>query len=412
MEATPTESARPHLKPIVPLALGAIALGVGLTLWRVWPRPETTTLRLSGRLEGYPTQIAARVAGRVKAVTVREGDAVTAGAMIVQLDDDELEAQIRGAEARSQAAQTQVQQAQRQVQVIQAQIAEVRLGRQQAEGDTAGRVAQAEANVAAAIAQLSQAEAQQVQAQAELALARSDRDRSQQLVQQGAIPQQQFDQAQTRVTTAEATVASRQAVVAAAQRQVAAAQAALTQAQTSRFNPEIRTTQIEALTQQMAVAQTQIRTAQAELANAQAAQQQLLAQRQYLNIVSPLTGVVETRSVEPGEVVTTGKTVMTVIDLDQIYLRGFIPEGDIGKVRVGQAAQVFLDSAPRRPLAATVTAIDTQASFTPENIYFQDDRVKQVFGVKLALASPQGYAKPGMPADAIIQLDQDQPTDF
>ncbi|WP_448570271.1 HlyD family secretion protein [Trichothermofontia sp.] len=406
MEATPTESARPPLKPIVPLALGAIALGAGLTIWRVWPRPVATTLQLSGRLEGYPTQVAARVAGRVKAVAVREGDAVTAGAVIVQLDDDELEAQIRGAAARLQAAQTQVVQAQRQIQGVQAQIAEAELGREQSKGDTAGRVAQAEANVAAAMAQLSQTEAQQVQAQAELDLARLDRDRSQQLVSQGAIPQQQFDQAQTRVSTAEATVASRQAVVAAAQRQVAAAQAVLTQAETSRLNPEIRTAQITALTQQLAVAQAQVQAAQAEVANAQAAQQQLLAQRQYLNIVSPLTGVVETRSVEPGEVVTTGTTVMTVIDLDRIYLRGFIPEGEIGKVRVGQSAQVFLDSAPQEPLAATVTAIDTQASFTPENIYFQDDRVKQVFGVKLSLASPQGYAKPGMPADALIQLDQ------
>lgn len=375
-------------------------------MWRVWPRPVETSLRLSGRLEGYPTQIAARVAGRVKAVAVREGDAVTAGAVIVQLDDDELQAQIRGAEARLQAAQTQVAQAQRQIQVIQAQIAEAELGREQSQGDTVGRVAQAEANVAAAMAQLSQAEAQQVQAQAELDLARLDRDRSQQLVRQGAIPQQQFDQAQTRFSTAEATVASRQAVVAAAQRQVSAAQAALTQAKTSRLNPEIRTAQITALNQQLAVAQSQVQTAQAEVANAQAAKQQLLAQRQYLKIVSPLTGVVETRSVEPGEVVTTGKTVMTVIDLNQIYLRGFIPEGEIGKVRVGQSAQVFLDSAPQQPLAATVTAIDTQASFTPENTYFQDDRVKQVFGVKLSLASPQGYAKPGMPADAVIQLEK------
>lgn len=408
MEATPTQSSRPNLKPIVPLVLGAIVVGAGLTVWRVWPRPVETTLRLSGRLEGYPTQIAARVAGRVKAVAVREGDAVTAGAVIVQLDDDELEAQIRGAEARLQAAQTQVQQAQRQIQVIQAQIAEAELGREQSQGDTAGRVAQAEANVAAAMAQLSQAEAQQVQAQAELDLARLDRDRSQQLVSQGAIPQQQFDQAQTRFSTAEATVASRKAVVAAAQRQVSAAQAALTQAKASRLNPDIRTAQITALNQQLAVAQSQVQTAQAEVANAQAAKQQLLAQRQYLNIVSPLTGVVETRSVEPGEVVTTGKTVMTVIDLNQIYLRGFIPEGKIGKVRVGQSAQVFLDSAPQQPLAATVTAIDTQASFTPENIYFQDDRVKQVFGVKLSLKSPQGYAKPGMPADGIIQLDQHQ----
>lgn len=95
---------------------------------------------------------------------------------------------------------------------------------------------------------------------------------------------------------------------------------------------------------------------------------------------------------------------MSVLDLDTVYMRGFIPEGDIGRVRVGQTAEVYLDSDPDRPLRARVTAIDAEASFTPENIYFREDRVQQVFGVRLAIESPGGYAKPGMPADAEIVL--------
>ena len=118
--------------------------------------------------------------------------------------------------------------------------------------------------------------------------------------------------------------------------------------------------------------------------------------------MSPIDGVVLTRSVEPGEVVATGRTLLTVIDPNTVYLRGFIPGGQIGNVRVGQRANVFLDSAPDRPLSARVTAIDTQASFTPENIYFREDRVRQVFGVKLSIDNPQGFAKPGMPADGEI----------
>ncbi len=94
-----------------------------------------------------------------------------------------------------------------------------------------------------------------------------------------------------------------------------------------------------------------------------------------------------------------------MVDLNQVYLRGFIPEGQIGNVRVGQAAQVYLDSAPDRPLAAKVAAIDSEASFTPENIYFREDRVQQVFGVRLTIDQPDGFAKPGMPADAEIELE-------
>lgn len=121
-------------------------------------------------------------------------------------------------------------------------------------------------------------------------------------------------------------------------------------------------------------------------------------------VKSPISGVVQDRPLQPGAVVTSGKTLLTVIDPQSIYLRAYIPEGDIGKIYVGKPAQVFLDSDPDRPLAAKVSAIDLKASFTPENIYFQKDRVRQVFGVRLAIDQSQTYAKPGMPADAKIDL--------
>jgi HlyD family secretion protein len=93
---------------------------------------------------------------------------------------------------------------------------------------------------------------------------------------------------------------------------------------------------------------------------------------------------------------------MTIIDLGKVYLRGFVPEGQIGRVRVGQPARVYLDSAPDRPIEAVVSRIDPQAAFTPENTYFREDRVKQVVGVKLQLKGAIGYAKPGMPADGEV----------
>jgi HlyD family secretion protein len=93
---------------------------------------------------------------------------------------------------------------------------------------------------------------------------------------------------------------------------------------------------------------------------------------------------------------------LTVINPDEVYLRGFIPEGEIADLKVGQPAKVFLDSRPDLPLSAKISVIDTQASFTPENIYFKEDRVKQVFGVKISIDRPDGLAKPGMPADAEI----------
>jgi HlyD family secretion protein len=114
---------------------------------------------------------------------------------------------------------------------------------------------------------------------------------------------------------------------------------------------------------------------------------------------------VATRTAEPGEVVMAGTPVITLIDLTRVYLRAFVPEGDIGRVRVGQPARVYLDSAPATPVEAVVSRIDPEATFTPENTYFREERVKQVVGVKLQLRGAVGFAKPGMPADGEILVD-------
>jgi HlyD family secretion protein len=113
-------------------------------------------------------------------------------------------------------------------------------------------------------------------------------------------------------------------------------------------------------------------------------------------------------SIEIQTVVLPSRPLLRIVDLNQVYMRGFIPGGQIAQIRVGQAAKVYLDDdlKHQHPLNASIAAIDAKASFTPENIYFQKDRVEQVFGVKLSLEQPGGFAKPGMPADAEIMVNQ------
>ena len=115
--------------------------------------------------------------------------------------------------------------------------------------------------------------------------------------------------------------------------------------------------------------------------------------------------------------VQAGTPIVTLLDLSKVYLRGFVPEGQIGKVRVGQPARVYLDSDPGQAARGLVLRIDPQATFTPENTYFRDDRVKQVVGVKLQLKSPRirqarhacGWRNPGSgrqwPAGARIMIE-------
>lgn len=397
---------KPKLVMALPLVL---LLGVGAVGVRYWLTPANdSVIDLSGRIEADETNLGAKVGGRILEVTVREGDTVAVGQVVARLDDAALQAQLAAAQAQVAAAQQQVNQAQLQVSVVESQIQEAQLALQQAQGDTSGRVSQATAQVAAAQAQLAETQARVQETQAALDQAQADRNRLSTLVAQGAIPQQQFDQIQTLVATTQETLKARQAAATAAQQQVAAAQGALTQTQTTQLNPDLRTAQIQRLQTQQNQARAQLAGAEANLQQAQAAQAEVEARRDDLTITSPIAGIVSTRLVEPGEVIAPGARVLTLVNLDEVYLRGFIPQGEVGRVRVGQAANVFLDSAPEQPLAARVTAVDTEASFTPENIYFRDDRVTQVFGLRLTIDQPGGFAKPGMPADGEILLDESE----
>ncbi|MBD2776134.1 HlyD family secretion protein [Iningainema tapete] len=381
-------------KPVV--ILGAIALlaGSGYGIYRGFFYHEPDGLFLSGRIEGYETDISAKIGGRVTNVAVREGDVVKPNQPLVQIDDSELRAQLQGAAARVKAAQERLERARQQLPVLEAQLQQANLITQQAYQESQGRVLEAENAVATTRAQLAEA-------RESLSLAKIRQRRSSYLYNQGAIAAQQIDEDNAALNTAQARVN-------AAQQQVKSAQGRLTQAQATLRNPPIRAAAALQIEKQIAQARTDITVAQQDVRDAQATQAQVQANLNYLKINSPLTGNVITRSVEPGEVVAAGAPLITIVNLDNLYLRGFIPEGEIGKVKLGQPGLVYLDAFPKQPLQATVTRVDPKASFTPENTYFKKDRVTQVFGVELTLKNPQGLAKPGMPADGRILIAEEQ----
>ncbi|MGH9631943.1 MAG: HlyD family secretion protein, partial [Bryobacteraceae bacterium] len=198
------------------------------------------------------------------------------------------------------------------------------------------------------------------------------------------------------------------AMVAAARRQVEAARGALTAAKAQLTLPEIRSSETAAVRQQIAQQHAEIATARAEAERARAQLEEARANRGDLFVKAPFNGTIATRTAEPGEVVTAGTSLITLLDLSRVYLRGFVPEGQIGRVKTGQPAWVYLDSAPERPIEAFVSRIDPEATFTPENTYFRDERVKQVVGLKLQLKGAVGFAKPGMPADGAILVEGEQ----
>ena len=387
---SPAENRAPRSK-VVRIFLIAGIIFAALVIWKIFfatPSLPAGIIALSGRIEGDDSAVAPKTSGKILEVTVREGDTVNAGQVIARLDDAQVRAQEDSARAALADAQAKMQGARDQITVLQEQLRQNQVQTGQATQDAEGRVRQAQADLTAAEADLTQQ-------QAALRLAEFNRDAYGKLSKTGAASQLQGLQAEVQAD-------QQAAVVASSQRKVEGARGALTTAQANMDNPKIRVAQVSSTQAQIAQQQSTINAAKAQTAQAQAQLAEAEANRSDLTVLAPFSGTVLTRAAEPGEVVQAGTAIVTLLDLSKVYLRGFIPEGEIGKVKVSQPAHIFLDSNPNQALDGYVLRIDPQATFTPENTYFRDDRVKQVVGVKLQLTSGIGYAKPGMPADGEI----------
>jgi HlyD family secretion protein len=148
----------------------------------------------------------------------------------------------------------------------------------------------------------------------------------------------------------------------------------------------------------------EIKQARARLEQAAAGRDLLKKTIADSTIISPTSGIITHKAVEQGEYVGPGMTLLTVADLANVRLEIFVPELELGKIRLGQSADVTIDSYPGRAFRGEVIFISPQAEFTPKNIQTREERVKLVYRVKIGIPNPENILKPGMPADAEINL--------
>jgi HlyD family secretion protein len=121
-------------------------------------------------------------------------------------------------------------------------------------------------------------------------------------------------------------------------------------------------------------------------------------------IIAPIDGTIVTKIANIGEVLSIGSNIALIVNLDALYLKAFVPEPQIGKVKLNLPAQIFVDAYPNRPFSATIKYISSRAEFTPKEVQTREERVKLVYAVKIYLdENPEHMLTPGMPADAIIR---------
>lgn len=305
----------------------------------------------NGRIEATEIDVAAKLAGRIKTILVDEGDFVTEGQVVAQMDTEVLQAQLRQAEAQGRQAQSEVATAR-------------------------SRLAQRKSEKAAA-------EAVVVQRQAEHNAARKRAARTSELARGGGVSRQEADDDQARVQSYEAAVT-------AAQAQVAAAEAAI------------------------ATARSEVLGAQSAVEAATATAERIRADIDDSNLKAPRDGRVQYRVAETSEVVGAGGRVLNLVDLSDVYMTFFLPTAAAGRVAMNSEVRLVLDAAPQYVFPAYVSFVADVAQFTPKTVETATEREKLMFRIKAKvppdlLRTHILYVKTGLPGMAYVKLDPQAP---
>jgi len=413
----------PNPRRVIPVVMFVVVFGVALWwlfVGRVQTEPDT--LAASGTVEAVEVVVASEISGRVVEVLVGEGERVTAGQVLIRLDDSLAQAQIEQAEAALAAARAQRDAAQANYQLLSAgaqadQIAASEEAVRAAEANVAAAEAQlAQLQVGARFADVAAAEAAVAQAAAQLRIAQDTHDKTMECVtvtfpggsQQEVCPglgvreeqaraalsaaQEAYDAAQARLSQLKAGATRNELDAARARVEAALAQRGMAQAQLDLLKSGARD-------EQLAAAKAQVEAAQAQVEAAQAALDALRVQSGKFTLLAPADGVILTRAIEPGEVALPGATLLQIGRLDDLTITVFIPEDRYGEIRLGQPAKVTTDSFSGETFDATVIRIADKSEFTPRNVQTAEGRRTTVFAVKLSVQNRDGKLKPGMPAD-------------
>jgi HlyD family secretion protein len=385
-------------KKIIPVLILAV-VAAAIFAARSWLRKDNGGLvRVSGNIELTEVNLSFKLAGRLAERAVDEGDRVKKGMIVARLDKEQLLRQSDRARAAVESADSlRMQQSSTidlQAETLEAQIqqraAEVKAAQSRLSELLAGSRAQEKQQARAAVER----------AQTEYQRSANDWKRAQTLFKNEDISAADYDQYRTRFETAEAQRKTareqlslvlegpRQEDIQTARAQLAQSQAAFRMAQAQRIELKRRRQEMG-----MRIADVAQRKADVAVLNTQLADS---------DIASPIDGVVLVKSGEPGEVLAAGTTVLTVGDIEHPWLRAYIGERDLGRVKLGDKAKVTTDSFPGKTYWGRVSFISAEAEFTPKQIQTTEERVKLMYRIKIELENPRGELKSNMPADAEI----------
>lgn len=429
-------------KIIIPIVLIIAVAAAALFFYARYKQQNSApagAIRVSGNIEVTEVQLSFKIPGKVLKRLVNEGDRVTAGQTVAILDTSDIErevaarrADLAGAESQLEELQAgarpeEIGQAAAMVRKAQAAVDEMEAGARPQEIDQAHansqRASAARDEVMAGTRQqdIDSAEAAVAGAESEMKRREADKNRMQSLFDSGVTSKSALEAAQTGYDVAANTfkqasdrlnlaregarkqqIEQAKAAASAAQEQYSLVKAGPRKEQIARAVADLDNAKKAFELVRKGPRKEKIDQAESRVQLAKESLALSETRLGYATLKSPVSGVALSKDAEEGEYVSPGSPVLTVGDITNVFLRAYINETDLGRVKVGQKVYVITDTYAGKKYEGTVTFIAPEAEFTPKNVQTTQERAKLVYRIKVAVPNVNEELKPGMPADAEI----------
>lgn len=384
---------------IILLAIAVCVIGL---VWYKWfSRSDNKKIVISGNMELTEVNIAFKISGRLIELNVKEGDSVKKGTVLARLDNEQLLHQRDRANAILMLAESNLAQLETAIK-YEKETASGQIEQKQAEFN------QAEANLrelltGSRLQEIEQAKASLNMAKTEFEHAKGEWERAQALYESKNISYSQYEQYKTRYEGASATLKQAEehlALVVEGPRKenIEGGRAQLNRSKANLKLAKALRIELKRKEQELETRQAEIMRAKAELSLVESQMKDTIAE-------SPIDGVVLVKASEVGEIIGSGTAIMTIGDLDHPWLRGYIGERELGRIKLGAKVNVKTDSFPDKVYSGRISFISSESEFTPKQIQTYEERVKLVYRIKIDIDNPNHELKLNMPADADILLD-------
>lgn len=361
-----------------------------------------TFIEASGTVKSNGVSVSSEVTGTVESIHAHEGETVRAGDTLAEINSTNLKNQY-------DQSLINLQLTEKNVELLTSNIAYFRIQNEDiiSQAKSAYEASQSEYSKimsGASDNEIKLAEEAVKQAKVNMEYAKSALDRTISLLDQGAISESKYDEAQKNydVSLAQYNSAVSQLGIVNSYPEEETAQAAKNKMLQAKSGYELS---VSSGNTQLSQLESQLEIAKIQLEQARNSVEQARTELDKTIIKSPFDGVVNSLVVNSGEFVSTGKLIAEIYGKNHEEIKSYVSEKNIGYIKVGQEAEIYVDSDSAKALRAKVIRISDEAEFTPKNIQTREERVNTVFEVTIEVMDSDGTVKPGMPADIKIKID-------